>query len=103
MATTQTEQIKEAPPRVDVGISFRAIQCARVIDRLRPGKHVLLIEKKDIESMDWKFIHTELEFMQKLKPGAYNIFVSEDGGIEINRSKVVHEMVLARKDGYVPE
>jgi len=77
MATIQTEQIKEALPRVDMGISFRAIQCARVIDRLRPGKYSLRIVKDAIESKDWI--------------------------IEIICEDLIQKMSLARKDGYVPE
>jgi len=77
MATTPTEQIKEAQPRVDMGISFRAIQCARMIDRLRPGMYSIRLIKDAIESKDWI--------------------------IEVIRDDLIQKMSLARKDGYVPE
>lgn len=84
MTLAETEQMSprrhddavKPAARVDVGVSERAIQIARIVDRLRPGTYTIRLIKDDLRAVDWK--------------------------IEIIKTELIQKMALS-KSGYVPE
>jgi len=49
----------------DIGISQRAIQAARVLDRLPAGEYMVRVVKPDMEAASWRFEVDRLDHVQK--------------------------------------
>lgn len=65
-------------------LSDRAIQLARLVDRLYPGTYIIMILKPDIDAASWKVEIDRKEFIQKAA-----LPKNSNGGLDTNKNSSI--------------